>query len=44
MLRELFSKQCILGTIGVCLAAFGAFFAVFWMDFFDSQLAQVSNI
>lgn len=33
-----------MGTVGVCLAAFGAFFAVFWMDFFDSQLAQVSYI
>lgn len=41
-LKDLFTKQCVLGTIGICLAAFGAMFAVFWIEFFDSKLAEVS--
>lgn len=42
--KDLFSKQCVLGTIGLCLAGFGAMFAVFWADFFDSMLAKVSGM
>lgn len=42
-LKDLFTKQCILGTIGICLAAFGAMFAVFWIEFFESKLAEVST-
>lgn len=42
-LKDLFTKQCVLGTIGICLAAFGAMFAVFWIEFFESKLAEVST-
>lgn len=41
-LKDFFSKQCVLGTIGLCLAGFGAMFSVFWIDFFESMLAKVS--
>uniref|UniRef100_A0A1B0GM35 Uncharacterized protein n=1 Tax=Phlebotomus papatasi TaxID=29031 RepID=A0A1B0GM35_PHLPP len=37
-MTDFFSKQCCLGSIGLILAGFGTLFAVFWLDFLETQI------
>lgn len=41
-MTDFFSKQCCLGSIGLILAGFGTLFAVFWLDFLETQIINVS--
>lgn len=41
--KDLCTKPCAVGTIGLILAGFGALFAIFWRDIFDLQVANVSK-
>ncbi|KAJ6646997.1 UDP-galactose transporter senju, partial [Pseudolycoriella hygida] len=38
--KDIFSKQCILCTIGVLIILFSTLFAIFWMQLFESILAK----
>lgn len=40
--KDFFTKACILSTVGALLTGFGAIFAIFWLEFFESMLAKVS--